>query len=265
MLQTLVRQNEDIINIMDAIEQRDQERHLEEQRRFEFLEQIEEEKEEEEEESYDEEEYSEEVEEEQEEKEEERIEEMEEEAQEGYNSCTFSTTKEASDKSYELLKAACQSCLEVLEIIDSLEHMPSEAPKTIVVEEEKEVQDDEDEEVEEGDDQEASQVDLESEISLSKPFISSIYICDANDSVDYVLPLDRIDHKKEVRKVLGIVGEGRWKRRRKFPNLHKVQVWGSLFMNVVKACSPVHLSLIPFEPQRLRYNGKRDYYPWPFR
>ncbi|KAL8539622.1 hypothetical protein ACS0TY_001288 [Phlomoides rotata] len=54
--------------------------------------------------------------------------------------------------------------------------------------------------------QEASNDTLKSEMSISKPLNSSICtFLDNNASIDFILPLDSFDHKKEVEKSLGIL------------------------------------------------------------
>ncbi|KAL8532101.1 hypothetical protein ACS0TY_008640 [Phlomoides rotata] len=54
--------------------------------------------------------------------------------------------------------------------------------------------------------QEASNDTLKSEMSISKPLNSSICTFFDNDiSIDFILPLDSFDHKKEVEKSLGIL------------------------------------------------------------
>ncbi|KAL8548474.1 hypothetical protein ACS0TY_007685 [Phlomoides rotata] len=63
--------------------------------------------------------------------------------------------------------------------------------------------------------QEEANDELKSEMSISQPLNSSICtFFDNNTSIDFILPLDSFDHKKEVEKSLGILEQkGReWKR-----------------------------------------------------
>ncbi|KAL8555042.1 hypothetical protein ACS0TY_003010 [Phlomoides rotata] len=58
--------------------------------------------------------------------------------------------------------------------------------------------------------QEASKEELKSEMSISKPLNSSIYTLYDNDaSIDFILPLDSFDHKKEVENSMGILEQNR--------------------------------------------------------
>ncbi|KAL8531945.1 hypothetical protein ACS0TY_008523 [Phlomoides rotata] len=110
--------------------------------------------------------------------------------------------------------------------------------------------------------QEALEEELKSEMSISKPLNSSIYaLCDKNVSIDFILPLDIFDHKKEVEENLGILKQkgGEWK------DMLRRYVEEKLSKNGMGDRSTVHENLLPFEAQRLRYNGKEDRYPWPFR
>ncbi|KAL8479271.1 hypothetical protein ACS0TY_026218 [Phlomoides rotata] len=110
--------------------------------------------------------------------------------------------------------------------------------------------------------QEASNDTLKSEMSISILLNSSIYyFLDNDDSIDFILPLDNFDHKKEVEKNLGTLEQ-------------KEKGWKDMLRSVVeeKLCikgmddrSTFHKRLIDEEAQRLRYNGKEDRYPWPFR
>ncbi|KAL8535674.1 hypothetical protein ACS0TY_011346 [Phlomoides rotata] len=54
--------------------------------------------------------------------------------------------------------------------------------------------------------QEEANDELKSEMSISQPLNSSICtFFDNNASIDFILPLDSFDHKKEVEKSLGIL------------------------------------------------------------
>ncbi|KAL8544278.1 hypothetical protein ACS0TY_004712 [Phlomoides rotata] len=108
---------------------------------------------------------------------------------------------------------------------------------------------------------EASKEELKNEMSISQPLHSSICTLFDNDvSIDFILPLDSFDHKKEIEKNLGILEQ-------------KGSEWKDMFRSYVEEkltkCMDdrftLHESLLPFEAQRLRYNGKEDRYPWPFR
>ncbi|KAL8508713.1 hypothetical protein ACS0TY_019100 [Phlomoides rotata] len=108
----------------------------------------------------------------------------------------------------------------------------------------------------------ASKEELKSEMSISKPLNSSICTFFDNDvSIDFILPLDSFDNKKEVEKSLGIRKQkgGEWK------DMLRSYVEEKLSKNGMGDRSTVHENLLPFEAQRLRYNGKEDRYPWPFR
>ncbi|KAL8460742.1 hypothetical protein ACS0TY_032306 [Phlomoides rotata] len=110
--------------------------------------------------------------------------------------------------------------------------------------------------------QEASNDTLKSEMSISILLNSSIYYFLDNDaSIDFILPLDSFDHKREVEEYLGILEQkrGEWKR------LLRSYVEEKLCGDGMGDRFALHESLIPFEAQRLRYNGKEDRYPWPFR
>ncbi|KAL8456564.1 hypothetical protein ACS0TY_034695 [Phlomoides rotata] len=110
--------------------------------------------------------------------------------------------------------------------------------------------------------QEASQEELKSEMSISKPLNSLIYTyCDNDVSIDFILPLDNFDHKKEVKKNLGILEQkrGGWK------DMLRSVVKEKMCMKGMGDRSTFHKRLIDEEAQRLRYNGKEDRYPWPFR
>ncbi|KAL8489205.1 hypothetical protein ACS0TY_025199 [Phlomoides rotata] len=114
--------------------------------------------------------------------------------------------------------------------------------------------------------QEASQEELKSEMSISKPLNSSINILlDSDISIDFVLPLDSFDQMKELVRMLGILDQ-----RRK--DWHEMEVKGEEGRASKKICmkdtsdwSTTHVILILFEVQRMRYTGKEDQYPWPFR
>ncbi|KAL8521757.1 hypothetical protein ACS0TY_012052 [Phlomoides rotata] len=110
--------------------------------------------------------------------------------------------------------------------------------------------------------QEASNDTLKSEMSISKPIDSSICTpFNIDDSIDFILPLESFDHKKEVEKSLGILEQkgGGWKKMLRSFTEEK------LCIKCMDDRSTVQENLLPFEAQRLRYNGKEDRYPWPFR
>ncbi|KAL8533405.1 hypothetical protein ACS0TY_009694 [Phlomoides rotata] len=110
--------------------------------------------------------------------------------------------------------------------------------------------------------QEASNDTLKSEMSISKPLNSSICNFFDNDvSIDFILPLDSFDHKREVEEYLGILEQkgGGWKK------MLRSYVEEKLCGDGMSDRSTFQGSLLPFEAQRLRYNGKEDRYPWPFR
>ncbi|KAL8507853.1 hypothetical protein ACS0TY_018409 [Phlomoides rotata] len=63
--------------------------------------------------------------------------------------------------------------------------------------------------------QEASKEELKSEMSISKPLNSSICTpFDIDVSIDFILPLDSFDHKREFEEYLGILEQkgGGWKK-----------------------------------------------------
>ncbi|KAL8529447.1 hypothetical protein ACS0TY_006759 [Phlomoides rotata] len=110
--------------------------------------------------------------------------------------------------------------------------------------------------------QEASKEELKSEMSISKPLNSSICTpFDIDVSIDFILPLDSFDHKREVEEYLGILKQkgGGWKK------MLRSYVEEKLCVDGMSDRSTFQGSLLPFEAQRLRYNGKEDRYPWPFR
>ncbi|KAL8551748.1 hypothetical protein ACS0TY_000714 [Phlomoides rotata] len=110
--------------------------------------------------------------------------------------------------------------------------------------------------------QEEANDELKSEMSISQPLNSSICIFfDNNASIDFILPLDSFDQKKEVEKSLGILEAkgGEWK------DMLRSFVEEKMCMNGMGDRSTWHENLLPFEAQRLRYTGKEDRYPWPFR
>ncbi|KAL8502557.1 hypothetical protein ACS0TY_021625 [Phlomoides rotata] len=110
--------------------------------------------------------------------------------------------------------------------------------------------------------QEASKEELKSEMRISKPLNSSIYtLYDDDVSIDFILPLDSFDHKKEVEKSLGILE----KKGEEWKEMLRSYVKEKLCIDGMSGRSTFQGSLIPFEAQRLRYNGKEDRYPWPFR
>ncbi|KAL8460296.1 hypothetical protein ACS0TY_032006 [Phlomoides rotata] len=110
--------------------------------------------------------------------------------------------------------------------------------------------------------QEASKDDLKIEMSISQPLNSSICTFFDNDaSIDFILPLDSFDNKKEVEKSLGILEQkgGEWKE------MLRSYVEEKLCIKGMADRSTSHGRLIDEEAQRLRYTGKEDRYPWPFR
>ncbi|KAL8494665.1 hypothetical protein ACS0TY_025487 [Phlomoides rotata] len=110
--------------------------------------------------------------------------------------------------------------------------------------------------------QEASKEDLKIEMSISQPLNSSICTFFDNDaSIDFILPLDSFDNKKEVEKSLGILEQkgGEWKE------MLRSYVEEKLCIKGMADRSTSHGKLIDEEAQRLRYTGKEDRYPWPFR
>ncbi|KAL8545517.1 hypothetical protein ACS0TY_005607 [Phlomoides rotata] len=110
--------------------------------------------------------------------------------------------------------------------------------------------------------QEASKEELKIELSISKPLESSICTpFDIDIFIDFILPLDSIDHKREVEENLGILeskGSG-WK------DMLRSCVEEKLCIKCMDDRSTFHWKLVDEEAQRLRYNGKEDQYPWPFR
>ncbi|KAL8550024.1 hypothetical protein ACS0TY_008738 [Phlomoides rotata] len=110
--------------------------------------------------------------------------------------------------------------------------------------------------------QETSKEELKNKMSISKPLNSSIYaLCDDYASFDYILPLDSFYRNEEIEKSLGIHEQkgGEWK------DMLRNYVEEELITNGMGDRFTLHASLLPFEAQRLRYNGKEDRYPWPFR
>ncbi|KAL8483322.1 hypothetical protein ACS0TY_026130 [Phlomoides rotata] len=110
--------------------------------------------------------------------------------------------------------------------------------------------------------QEEANDELKSEMSISKPLNSSICtLFDKNASIDFILPLESLDYKKEVDKILGVLKQG-GKQLKKI--LWKV-IEKMTYKKGMGDRSTFHWRLIDEEAQRLRYNGKEDRYPWPFR
>ncbi|KAL8492900.1 hypothetical protein ACS0TY_024191 [Phlomoides rotata] len=110
--------------------------------------------------------------------------------------------------------------------------------------------------------QEASKEELKIKMSISQPLNSSICIFfDNNASIDFILPLDSFDHKKEVEKILGILE----KKGSEWKEMLKNLIEKKLCTNDMGNRSTSHGRLVDEESQRLRYNGKEDRYPWLFR
>ncbi|KAL8483133.1 hypothetical protein ACS0TY_025986 [Phlomoides rotata] len=110
--------------------------------------------------------------------------------------------------------------------------------------------------------QEEANDELKSQMSISQPLNSSICTFFDNDaSIDFILPLDSFDNKKEVEKSLGILEQkgGEWK------DMLRSYVEEKLCIKGMADRSTSHGRLIDEEAQRLRYTGKEDRYPWPFR
>ncbi|KAL8467919.1 hypothetical protein ACS0TY_031242 [Phlomoides rotata] len=103
--------------------------------------------------------------------------------------------------------------------------------------------------------QEASNDILKSEMSISQPLNSSICTFFDNDvSIDFILPLDSFDHKKEVEENLGILK----KNGREWKEMMRGCVEEKLCVDGMGDRCTLHESLFPFEAQRLRYNRKED-------
>ncbi|KAL8472137.1 hypothetical protein ACS0TY_029379 [Phlomoides rotata] len=110
--------------------------------------------------------------------------------------------------------------------------------------------------------QEEANDELKSQMSIFQPLNSSICTFFDNDaSIDFILPLDSFDNKKEVEKSLGILEQkgGEWK------DMLRSYVEEKLCIKGMADRSTSHGRLIDEEAQRLRYTGKEDRYPWPFR
>ncbi|KAL8510377.1 hypothetical protein ACS0TY_017261 [Phlomoides rotata] len=110
--------------------------------------------------------------------------------------------------------------------------------------------------------QEASKDTLKSEMGISILLNSSIYyFLDNNVSIDFILPLDNFDEKKEVKENLGILEQkgGGWKE------MLRSFIEEKLCTKCMDDRATFHWRLVEEEAQRLRYNGKEDRYPWPFR
>ncbi|KAL8510376.1 hypothetical protein ACS0TY_017260 [Phlomoides rotata] len=110
--------------------------------------------------------------------------------------------------------------------------------------------------------QEASKDTLKSEMSISILLNSSIYyFLDNNVSIDFILPVDNFDEKKEVEENLGILEQkgGGWNE------MLRSFIEEKLCTKCMDDRSTFHWRLVEEEDQRLRYNGKEDRYPWPFR
>ncbi|KAL8556762.1 hypothetical protein ACS0TY_004287 [Phlomoides rotata] len=102
---------------------------------------------------------------------------------------------------------------------------------------------------------EAFEEELKSEMSISKPLNSSIYTLYDNDvSIDFILPLDSFDEKREVEKSLVILKQkgGGWKE------MLRSFIEEKLCIKCMDDRSTFHERLIDEEAQRLRYNGKGD-------
>ncbi|KAL8465545.1 hypothetical protein ACS0TY_034872 [Phlomoides rotata] len=110
--------------------------------------------------------------------------------------------------------------------------------------------------------QEEANDELKSEMSISKPLNSSICtLFDKNASIDFILPLESLDYKKEVDKILGVLKQG----GKQFKKILWKVIGKMTYRKGMGDRSTFHWRLIDEEAQRLRYNGKEDRYPWPFR
>ncbi|KAL8476617.1 hypothetical protein ACS0TY_029061 [Phlomoides rotata] len=110
--------------------------------------------------------------------------------------------------------------------------------------------------------QEEANDELKSDMSISKPLNSSICtFFDNNGSLDFILPLESFDYKKEVRAILGILKRG----GRKFTKMMGRFVRRKWCIKGLCDRSMLNKKLIDEEAQRLKYKGKEDRYPWPFR
>ncbi|KAL8543529.1 hypothetical protein ACS0TY_004178 [Phlomoides rotata] len=110
--------------------------------------------------------------------------------------------------------------------------------------------------------QEEANDELKSEMSISKPLNSSICtLFDNNASIDFILPLETFDYKKEVGEILGVLKQG----GKKFKKMLWKVIGKMTYRKRMDDRSTFHWRLIDEEAQRLRYNGKEDRYPWPFR
>ncbi|KAL8512671.1 hypothetical protein ACS0TY_018965 [Phlomoides rotata] len=110
--------------------------------------------------------------------------------------------------------------------------------------------------------QEEANDELKSEMSISKPLNSSICtFFDKNASIDFILPLESFDYKKEMEEILGVLKQG----GKKFKKMLWKVIGKMTYRKGMGDRSTFHWRLIDEEAQRLRYNGKEDRYPWPFR
>ncbi|KAL8544982.1 hypothetical protein ACS0TY_005263 [Phlomoides rotata] len=110
--------------------------------------------------------------------------------------------------------------------------------------------------------QEEANDELKSEMSISKPLNSSICtFFDKNASIDFILPLESFDYKKKVEEILGVLKQGgKQFKKMLWKVIGKMTYWKGM-----GGRSTFHWKLVDEEAQRLRYNGKDDRYPWPFR
>ncbi|KAL8530156.1 hypothetical protein ACS0TY_007285 [Phlomoides rotata] len=103
--------------------------------------------------------------------------------------------------------------------------------------------------------QEASNDTSKSEMSISKPLNSSICtFLDNNAYIDFILPLNSVDHKKEVEKSLGILEQ----KGREWKEILRSFVEEKLCIKGMGDRSTFYGRLIDEEAQRMRYNGKED-------
>ncbi|KAL8505163.1 hypothetical protein ACS0TY_016391 [Phlomoides rotata] len=110
--------------------------------------------------------------------------------------------------------------------------------------------------------QEEANDELKSDMSISKPLNSSICTpFDIDAFIDFILPLESFDYKKEVKEILGILKQG----GRKFKKMLRNVVEKVMYRKGMDDQYMLHGRLIDEEAQRLKYNGKDDQYPWPFR
>ncbi|KAL8469738.1 hypothetical protein ACS0TY_032545 [Phlomoides rotata] len=110
--------------------------------------------------------------------------------------------------------------------------------------------------------QEEANDELKSDMSIFKPLNSSICtFFDNIASLDFILPLESFDYKNEVRAILGILNRG----GRKFTKVMEKFVRRRWNVKGKDDRSMLNEKLLDEEAQILKYKGKEDRYPWPFR